>query len=63
MAVDLLADDMRKAASHHQKIVVIDDCLAFCGGIDMTSARWDTREHLDVGEGYDGLKGLGSVSP
>ncbi|HEY0114130.1 MAG TPA: phospholipase D-like domain-containing protein [Allosphingosinicella sp.] len=34
-------------ASHHQKIVVIDDCLAFCGGIDITSHRWDTREHLD----------------
>ena len=24
--------------SHHQKIVSIDDCLAFCGGIDITSA-------------------------
>jgi phosphatidylserine/phosphatidylglycerophosphate/cardiolipin synthase-like enzyme len=34
-------------ASHHQKIVVIDDKLAFCGGIDMTATRWDTREHLD----------------
>lgn len=34
-------------ASHHQKIVVIDDSLAFCGGIDMTGSRWDTREHLD----------------
>ncbi|MET0366130.1 MAG: phospholipase D-like domain-containing protein [Sphingobium sp.] len=34
-------------ASHHQKIVVIDDCLAFCGGIDMTSERWDTRHHRD----------------
>ncbi|MFS0770741.1 phospholipase D-like domain-containing protein [Sphingomonas sp. 1P08PE] len=34
-------------ASHHQKIVIIDDCLAFCGGIDMTGDRWDTREHLD----------------
>lgn len=33
--------------SHHQKIVIIDDCLAFCGGIDMTADRWDTREHLD----------------
>lgn len=33
------------AASHHQKIVVIDDCLAFCGGIDMTADRWDTRDH------------------
>ncbi len=35
------------AASHHQKIVVIDDSLAFCGGIDMTDERWDTREHRD----------------
>lgn len=32
-------------ASHHQKIVVIDEMLAFCGGIDMTQDRWDTREH------------------
>lgn len=35
-------------ASHHQKIVVIDDCFAFCGGIDMTSDRWDTRDHEDA---------------
>ncbi|WP_439596156.1 phospholipase D-like domain-containing protein [Falsiroseomonas sp.] len=35
------------AASHHQKIAVIDDCLAFCGGIDMTADRWDTRDHAD----------------
>jgi phosphatidylserine/phosphatidylglycerophosphate/cardiolipin synthase-like enzyme len=34
------------AASHHQKIVIIDDALAFCGGIDMTGDRWDTRDHL-----------------
>ncbi|WP_340586183.1 phospholipase D-like domain-containing protein [Erythrobacter alti] len=31
--------------SHHQKIVVIDDDFAVCGGIDLTSRRWDTREH------------------
>ncbi|MBB3713856.1 phospholipase D1/2 [Limimaricola variabilis] len=35
-------------AAHHQKIVVIDDALAFCGGIDITAARWDTREHRDA---------------
>lgn len=35
------------AGSHHQKVVVIDDCVAFCGGIDMTVDRWDTREHAD----------------
>lgn len=34
-------------AAHHAKIVVIDDALAFCGGIDMTTGRWDTREHKD----------------
>ena len=33
-------------SSHHQKIVVIDDVFAVCGGIDMTSDRWDTRDHL-----------------
>jgi phosphatidylserine/phosphatidylglycerophosphate/cardiolipin synthase-like enzyme len=33
--------------AHHQKIVVIDDCLAFAGGIDITADRWDTSEHAD----------------
>ncbi len=33
-------------ACHHQKIVVADDSLAFCGGIDATEDRWDTSEHL-----------------
>ena len=33
-------------ASHHQKIVVIDDRLAFVGGMDLTRARWDTPAHL-----------------
>ncbi len=32
-------------ASHHQKIVVVDDQLAFCGGIDLTGHRWDTCAH------------------
>jgi phosphatidylserine/phosphatidylglycerophosphate/cardiolipin synthase-like enzyme len=30
---------------HHQKIVVVDDAMAFCGGIDLTLGRWDTPEH------------------
>lgn len=33
-------------ASRHQKIVVIDDRLAFVGGLDLTQQRWDTRRHL-----------------
>ena len=35
-------------ASHHQKIVVIDDAVAFCGGLDLTIGRWDTSEHRAV---------------
>ncbi len=34
-------------ASHHQKTLVIDDSVAFCGGIDMAADRWDTRDHRD----------------
>ncbi|TRL35807.1 phospholipase D-like domain-containing protein [Rhizobium straminoryzae] len=34
-------------AAHHMKLLVIDDAVAFCGGIDMTVGRWDTREHRD----------------
>ncbi|BBY50681.1 phospholipase D/transphosphatidylase [Mycolicibacterium arabiense] len=33
-------------AVHHQKIVVVDDAVAFCGGIDLTIDRWDTSDHL-----------------
>ncbi len=34
-------------SSHHMKLLVIDDEVAFCGGIDMTVGRWDTRDHTD----------------
>jgi phosphatidylserine/phosphatidylglycerophosphate/cardiolipin synthase-like enzyme len=44
-------------SSHHQKIVVIDDCFAFCGGIDMTDGRWDTRAHRDDDVGRTGPGG------
>lgn len=32
-------------ASHHQKVVVVDDALAFVGGIDLAGSRWDRSEH------------------
>lgn len=32
--------------SHHQKVVVIDDKIAFAGGLDLTLGRWDTPEHM-----------------
>lgn len=32
--------------SHHQKIVVVDDSVAFAGGLDLSRGRWDTPDHL-----------------
>jgi phospholipase D1/2 len=32
--------------SHHQKIVVVDDAVAFSGGLDIAEHRWDTTDHL-----------------
>jgi phosphatidylserine/phosphatidylglycerophosphate/cardiolipin synthase-like enzyme/uncharacterized membrane protein YdjX (TVP38/TMEM64 family) len=40
-----LDSELPMASSHHQKIVVVDDKVAFVGGMDVTSARWDTIEH------------------
>ena len=33
-------------ASQHQKIVVVDDRVAFVGGLDLSKWRWDTSRHL-----------------
>lgn len=32
-------------ASHHEKVVVVDDRVAFIGGIDLARNRWDSSEH------------------
>ena len=37
-------------ASQHQKIVVIDDRVAFSGGLDLSKWRWDTSEHATDNE-------------
>jgi len=45
--VHLRYDDTHPVAgSHHQKVIVIDDTVAFIGGIDLTVRRWDTPEHV-----------------
>jgi phosphatidylserine/phosphatidylglycerophosphate/cardiolipin synthase-like enzyme/uncharacterized membrane protein YdjX (TVP38/TMEM64 family) len=31
--------------SQHQKFAVIDDSVAFAGGLDISKWRWDTRQH------------------
>ncbi len=40
-----LDDQHPMGASQHQKLVVIDNQVAFCGGLDLTNSRWDTPEH------------------
>jgi phosphatidylserine/phosphatidylglycerophosphate/cardiolipin synthase-like enzyme/uncharacterized membrane protein YdjX (TVP38/TMEM64 family) len=32
-------------SSQHQKLIVVDDAIAFSGGLDVTIRRWDTSEH------------------
>lgn len=34
-------------AAHHQKMIIIDDHLVFCGGGDIGPDRWDTVRHRD----------------
>jgi phosphatidylserine/phosphatidylglycerophosphate/cardiolipin synthase-like enzyme len=44
--IDFAFDDAHPlGSSHHEKIVCIDDALAFVGGIDLTAERWDTPDH------------------
>lgn len=40
-----LDDTIPMGGSQHQKIVVIDDELVFSGGMDVSTNRWDTRDH------------------
>lgn len=42
-----LDDQVPFGACHHQKVLVIDDRVAFCGGGDIAVDRWDTPSHHD----------------
>lgn len=37
-----------RGATHHQKLLVIDDEVAFCSGDDFSANRWDHSAHHDV---------------
>jgi phosphatidylserine/phosphatidylglycerophosphate/cardiolipin synthase-like enzyme len=43
----VLDGKLPKGASHHQKAIIIDEAIGFCGGGDIGPDRWDTRHHLD----------------
>ncbi|HET9904016.1 MAG TPA: VTT domain-containing protein [Xanthobacteraceae bacterium] len=40
-----LDDELPMGSAHHQKIIVVDDSVAFVGGFDLTVRRWDTSDH------------------
>ena len=42
-----LDDQVPFGACHHQKVLVVDDRVAFCGGGDIAVDRWDTARHPD----------------
>lgn len=44
----MLDDEHPVGASHHQKIVVVDDRVAFVGGFDLAICRWDNSAHAPV---------------
>ena len=51
--VTLCMDDaVPFGSSQHQKLIVVDDALAFSGGLDLTLRRWDsasTRPKIPIG--------------
>uniref|UniRef100_A0A8C1G3N4 phospholipase D n=1 Tax=Cyprinus carpio TaxID=7962 RepID=A0A8C1G3N4_CYPCA len=49
--------------AHHEKIVVIDQSVAFVGGIDLAYGRWDDREHRLTDVGSVTRSGLDSSTP
>lgn len=32
-------------SAHHEKIVVVDNQVGFCGGLDLSRGKWDTSSH------------------
>ncbi len=64
-----LDDRHPTGASHHQKLVVVDDDVAFVSGYDLTRVRWDTSAHArdeprrrtESGQPYPPFHDVGAV--
>jgi phosphatidylserine/phosphatidylglycerophosphate/cardiolipin synthase-like enzyme len=57
-AVKFVLDDRHPfGACHHQKVLLVDGQVAFCGGTDIGIDRWDTARHLDADPGRRRPKG------
>ena len=42
---------VRLYAVQHEKMCVIDEAIAFMGGLDLCFGRWDTAQHVLVDDG------------
>ncbi|KAF2817255.1 phospholipase D [Mytilinidion resinicola] len=42
--------------AHHEKLLVVDHAIAFCGGIDLCFGRWDTPQHAVVDDKLTGFE-------
>lgn len=49
--------------AHHEKIVVVDQSVAFVGGIDLAYGRWDDWEHRLTDVGSVTLAPMDQVAP
>ena len=43
--------------SHHEKLCVIDETIAFMGGLDLCYGRWDTPQHVLLDEDFTDTTG------
>ncbi|KAG8922064.1 Phospholipase D1 [Tulasnella sp. 417] len=50
--------------AHHEKMCVIDEAIAFMGGLDLCFGRWDTPQHILVDDGtMEGPEGSNQIWP
>ncbi|KDQ62566.1 hypothetical protein JAAARDRAFT_171033 [Jaapia argillacea MUCL 33604] len=42
--------------AHHEKLCVIDQAIAFMGGIDLCFGRWDTPQHVVIDDPEEGAE-------
>ncbi|KAG8909007.1 Phospholipase D1 [Tulasnella sp. 403] len=50
--------------AHHEKMCVIDETIAFMGGLDMCFGRWDTPQHILVDDAEPtGMEGSAQIWP
>lgn len=52
------AQTMTLLWSHHEKMCVIDETIAFMGGFDLCFGRWDTPGHTLIDDGTVGLEAI-----